>query len=73
MFIEVLFIIARYGKKFKCPCCRYATEWYSALIKETAMALCHPMDCSPPGSSVPRILQARVLESVTILFSRGSS
>ena len=24
--------------------------------------LCNPMDCSPPGSSVPRILQARILE-----------
>ena len=31
------------------------------------------MDCSPPGSSVHRILQARVLEWVAISFSRGSS
>ena len=31
------------------------------------------MDCSPPGSSVHRILQARILEWVAILFSRGSS
>ena len=30
------------------------------------------MDCSPPGSSVHRILQARVLEWVAISFSRGS-
>ena len=28
-----------------------------------------PMDCSPPGSSVPGILQARVLECVVIAFS----
>ena len=31
------------------------------------------MDCSPPGSSIHGILQARILEWVTILFSRGSS
>ena len=31
------------------------------------------MDCSPPGSSVHRILQARKMEWVAILFSRGSS
>ena len=32
-----------------------------------------PMDCSPPGFSVHGILQARILESVAILFSWGSS
>ena len=31
------------------------------------------MNCSPPGSSVHRILQARILERVAISFSRGSS
>ena len=33
----------------------------------------HPMDCSPPGSSIHGIFQARVLEWVAISFSRGSS
>ena len=32
-----------------------------------------PMDCSPPGSSVHGILQARILELVAISSSRGSS
>ena len=32
-----------------------------------------PMDWSLPGSSIHRILQARVLEWVAISFSRGSS
>ena len=32
-----------------------------------------PMDCSPPGSSVHGIFQARILEWVAISFSRGSS
>ena len=31
------------------------------------------MECSPPGSSVHGILQARILEWVAISFSKGSS
>ena len=34
---------------------------------------CDPLDCSPPGSSVHGILQARILEWVAISSSRGSS
>ena len=37
------------------------------------LTLCDPMDCSPPGSSVRGILQARILEWVAIPVSRGSS
>ena len=33
----------------------------------------YPMDCSPPGSFVHEIFQARILEWVVISFSRGSS
>ena len=35
--------------------------------------LCGPMNCSPPGSSVYGISQARILEWVAISSSRGSS
>ena len=35
--------------------------------------LCNPMDCSLPGSSVPGVLQAKILEWVAIPFSRESS
>ena len=35
------------------------------------LILCNPMDCTPPGSSVHRILQARILEWVAIPFFRG--
>ena len=35
--------------------------------------LCKSMDCSPPGSSVDGILQARILEWIAMPFSRGSS
>ena len=34
--------------------------------------LCNAMDCSPPGSSVHGILQARILEWVAMPFSKGS-
>ena len=39
---------------------------------QLCLTLCDPMDCSPPGSSVHGILQARILEWVVISFSRGS-
>ena len=42
-------------------------------VTQSCPTLCDPMDCSPPGSSVHGILQAGILESVAILFSRGSS
>ena len=35
----------------------------------SCVQLCDPMDCSPPGSSVQGILQARVLEWVAISLS----
>ena len=37
------------------------------------LTLCDPMDCHPPGSSVPGIFQARIPEWVAISYSRGSS
>ena len=33
---------------------------------ESCMTLCDPMDCSPPGSSVHGILQARIVEWVAV-------
>ena len=42
-------------------------------VAQSCPTLCDPVDCSPPGSSVHGILQARMLEWVAISFSRGSS
>ena len=39
---------------------------------QSYLTLCDPIDGSPPGSTVPGILQARILEWVAISFSRGS-
>ena len=43
------------------------------LVTQSCPSLCYPMHCSPPGSSVHGISQARILEWVAISFSRGSS
>ena len=51
--------------------------WCSSLRKtcesHSVVSDCDPMDCSPPGSSVHGILQARILEWVAISSSWGSS
>ena len=40
---------------------------------QSCPTVCDPVDCSPPGSSVHGILQARMLEWVAVPFCRGSS
>ena len=42
-------------------------------VSQSGPTLWDPLDCSPPGSSLHGIFQARVLEWVAISFSRGSS
>ena len=43
------------------------------LVAESYLTLCDPLNCSPAGSSVHRISQARILEWVAISSSRGSA
>ena len=43
------------------------------LFAHSCLTLCDPVDCSPPGSPVHGIFQARILEWVAISFSRGTS
>ena len=38
-------------------------------VAQSCLTLSHPMDCSPPGSSIHGIFQARVLEWGAIAFS----
>ena len=61
---RLLFLGERMSWSFLCVCTRSL---------QSCLALCNPMDQSPPGSSVHVILQARILEWVAIPFSRGSS
>ena len=43
------------------------------LVAKSCLTLCDPMGCSPRGSSVQRISQARILECGAISCPRGSS
>ena len=47
--------------------------WVHSEVVQSCPTLCDPVDCSPPGSSIHGILQARILEWVASFFSRGSS
>ena len=51
----------------------YAHFGWLVLVTKSCPTLVTPMDHSPPGSSVHRISQARILEWVAISFSRESS
>ena len=50
----------RFYSEHCCCCC---------LVAKSCPTLCHPLDCSPPGSSVHSISQAGILEWVAISFS----
>ena len=52
---------------------RYVDAAATAAAKslQSCPTLCDPIDGSPPGSSVPGILQARILEWVAISFSNA--
>ena len=39
------------------------------LVAQSCLTLCHPLECSLPGSSAHGILQARILEWVATPFS----
>ena len=43
----------------------------AAKLLQSCLTLCDPIDGSPPGSRIPGILQARILEWVAISFSNA--
>ena len=51
--------------------CERHVTWLccACLVAQSCPTLCDPMDCSPPGSSVHGILQARILGWVAVSFS----
>ena len=50
-----------------------ARQGLKVQVAQSCPTLGNPMECSPPGSSVHGILQARILEWVAMPSSRGSS
>ena len=51
----------------------HAAAAAAAKLLQSCLTLCDPIDSSPPDSSVPEILQRRILEWVAISFSASSS
>ena len=73
---------ARDRTRVSCIAGGFFTSWatreahwmaYLCSVTQSYPTLCDPMDCSPPGSSVHGIFQARRQEWVAISSSRGSS
>ena len=66
----------RPSKLSLCLAHRHSTSTVAAAAAKSlqlCLTLCDSKDCSPPGSSVHGILQARTLKWLAISFSRGSS
>ena len=68
------------GGKGTCTLNSYLAAWTQRFlcvsegwVAQSCLTLCDPIDCSPPGSSVHGVLQARRLERVAMPSSRGSS
>ena len=56
-------------KNLELPKTRAAAAAAKSL--QSCPTLCNPKDGSPPGSPIPGILQARILEWVAIAFSNA--
>ena len=50
---------------------KLGTAAAAAKLLQLCPTLCDPIDSSPPGSPIPGILQARILEWVAISFSNA--
>ena len=48
-------------------------ESESESVSHSVVSICKPVDCSPPGSSVHGILQAKIVEQVAMPSSGGTS
>ena len=62
-FLGIFCVKRVFFSPLTCCCCSVA---------QLCLTLCDPMDCSPWGSSVHGISQARLLEQIVISYSRGS-
>ena len=62
------YLFLPYLYRWFCPC-----KESKVFVAQLYPTLCNPVDYNPPGSSVYGSLQARILELVTLSFSRKSS
>ena len=62
-----------FSVSYACVClCLHTSKSVLCLLSRSCPTLCYNMGCSPPGSSVHGILQARILEWVAMPSSTGS-
>ena len=66
---EVYLLNLNMATYYMTPTTHRAAAAASAKSLQSCLTLFNPIDGSPPGSPVPEILQARVLEWVAIVFS----
>ena len=72
-FMVLDFDTVLYFKMFtKYYCISTVPCYKSESVNQSCPTFCNPIDGSPPGSSVHRILQAIILEWVAIPFYRRS-
>ena len=72
---------SEFGKTLPLVCCHEMmgtpspnkARVHGTKLLQLCSTLCNSVDCSPPGSSLCGILQARILEWVAMTPSRGSS
>ena len=64
------FSLFLYGSLYSLWLC-LLTAAAAAKLLQSCPTLCDPTDSSPPGSSIPGIFQARILEWVAISFSNA--
>ena len=69
---KIIFSIFKYQKKWYLAVTAEEMMWaiHACMCPQMGLTLCDPMDCCPPSSSVPGIFQARILDQVSISFSR---
>ena len=68
-----ILVVTEYWVEFPVLYSRSLLSIYTATAKplQSCPTLCDPIDSSPPGSAVPGILQARIVEWVAISFSNA--
>ena len=72
-FIKIIFIYNFYHTYAGIQIIQTYKLLLGLLVAKSWLTLCNPMDCSPLGSSVHGISQARILEWMAIPFFRWSS
>ena len=72
-YISCLFCLCNWSKRGQIHLKGCPTSDYLHVSSQSCPTLYNTKDCSPPGSSVHGILQARILEGAVMPSSRGSS